>query len=430
MEICQREWVRIMTLKECHPLRKALTSEESFYNGREGSPLGYVKFISKELQTFLQDNNLDIKEVNKISPEIIEHQVVLKEQKIFSSVLGSSHNRSEEQIRTAKIEFDKFMETCVPTNSLLAFTDGSVMGSSCLGEGGYGVVLLKKVSGFEPLVFSGKVGSRVDNVKCELKGIIEALKLCVEKCVVDKSIKNVFLFSDCKSAIDIVCKQKSAQKNLEEMRIIWECGNFLCSENISMVVIWIPGHADILCNEMADKAAKEGALKQNLGNREAISEMGITTWIKECSRKRWQIMWRRSESGAWTKELLEDFGKKLVWPRDRDAGIAYVRALLNNAALSDNMYRMGFAESRECECGEGRETVEHILMQCSLESENREVLIKEIEELWMSTKQLGGLQVDLQLMLSPHTLKKWNVAQVNEVMKFVFKFLRKLRKKL
>ena len=42
--------------------------------------------------------------------------------------------------------------------------------------------------------------------------------------------------------------------------------------------------------------------------------------------------------------------------------MTYARALLNNAAVADNMFRMGLADSPDCRCGEARGTVEHVLM--------------------------------------------------------------------
>ena len=112
---------------------------------------------------------------------------------IFSGSLGSSSNRSKAQVEIARKEFSTFFDA-IQSNALVAFTDGSVLGSSCVGNGGYGVVIHKK--GEDPEVFSGTVGRMTDNVTCEVKGIIEALRRGAEKCSEDRSIDCMFVFTD------------------------------------------------------------------------------------------------------------------------------------------------------------------------------------------------------------------------------------------
>ena len=73
-------------------------------------------------------------------------------------------------------------------------------------------------------------------------------------------------------------------------------------------------------------------------------------------------------SGAWT--IFKGCWQK-TFPKDRNSGMVYARVLLNNTAVADNMFRMGLSDSTDCNCSEGRETVDHILLDCSLESEAR-----------------------------------------------------------
>ena len=55
----------------------------------------------------------------------------------YSVAVGNSSNRSKAQEEMARGTFNSFYEG-IPSNSLLAFTDGSVLGSACIGNGGYG----------------------------------------------------------------------------------------------------------------------------------------------------------------------------------------------------------------------------------------------------------------------------------------------------
>ena len=143
---------------------------------------------------------------------------------------------------------------------------------------------------------------------------------------------------------------------------------------IALKLIWVPGHANIHDNENADKAAKAGARILSNNSKELISDQVLFGWVKEKVKKRWQEMWQRSESGVWTKSLINHVGKKRSFPRDRNSGVSFVRALLNNAAVADNMFRMGLDDSCECSCGQSRETVEHVLMECIREDVIRKKL--------------------------------------------------------
>ena len=100
---------------------------------------------------------------------------------------------------------------------------------------------------------------------------------------------------------------------------------------------------------------------------ETISEQVLFGRIKEKAQKRWGEMWTRSPSGFSTRCLIRDVGKKLFFSRDKNSGMSYVRALLDNAAVADSMHRMGLADSPNYSCGEARETVEHILLKCQTE---------------------------------------------------------------
>ena len=164
-------------------------------------------------------------------------------------------------------------------------------------------------------------------------------------------------------------------------------------------------------------------------NKEVISDQVLFGWVRDRIRKRWEAMWARSES-AWTKSLIKQVGKKLVFPRDQNTGISYVRALLNNAAVADNMLRMNLSETSECECGEDRETVEHVLLKCRKEVDIRNELMKQIENIWMGKKTEGGLQFDLNVILYPFANDNLSDIESREIMQHVFSFIRRMSRNL
>ena len=141
-------------------------------------------------------------------------------------------------------------------------------------------------------------------------------------------------------------------------------------------------------------------------------------------------MWSNCATGVWTKYFLREVGKKLVFPKDRSSGMTYARALLNNAAVADNMFRMGLVDSPDCRCGLARETVEHVLMDCELEADARGRLLMEVGNVWMNNKKHGGLKFSLDTILNPFANPKINQSDSVKILECVFSFFRNLSKKL
>ena len=73
---------------------------------------------------------------------------------------------------------------------VLAFTDRSVAGESCFGEGGCGVLIFSKEKGVIARK-SVKGGSVVDNVACEVEGILMSLELICKFSIENPSRKSV-----------------------------------------------------------------------------------------------------------------------------------------------------------------------------------------------------------------------------------------------
>ena len=268
------------------------------------------------------------------------------------------------------------------------------------------------------------------NVQCEVEGIIRALELTLEACESQSTINKCYILSDCKSAVDIVCKHNNISKYWNEFLRMWEYMNKLDVLNVKIEIVWVPGHADIECNDKADVAAKLGSeMNEDSDEWEEVTSNAVTHWTKVKVRREWSRMWGRSESGSWTKELELQAGEKRIFPGQRDLDITYVRALINNTGLGDNLFRFNLVDDCNCSCDRDRETLEHVLLECELEREVRENYKNKIKNLWMNKKCDGGLNINLRLILAPFTISKLNSRDAEEMLKLSFEFLRNLSKK-
>ena len=203
---------------------------------------------------------------------------------------------------------------------------------------------------------SWKVGRKVDNVKCKIEGVVSALQLLVERCRTDRGSGQCYILRDCQSAVDIVVYQKDYHKKGGSFDRIWAYLRVLRSLGVDVKIAWIPGHANLQYNEIADQLAKEGSrFLSEESEPEIVSDSVLKMLIKDITNSNWCRMWRRAESGDWTRDIVGlEVGRRHVLPKDRSCGMTYVRSLVNNAAV------MGFSEGVECECSNGRETVAQV----------------------------------------------------------------------
>ena len=281
---------------------------------------------------------------------------------------------------------------------------------------------------------SRKVGRKVDNVACEVEGVVCALEMLVEQSRHDLGSGLCYILTDCQSAVDIVVNQKDSHRKIEVFRKVWSSLKVLKELGTEVRIAWIPGHANIHFNEVADLLAKQGSMlssTDSLVETEVLPKSVCIKLIRDKVQKLWTRMWERSESADWTKELLGiEVGRKLVFPSFRSCGMSYVRSLVNNAAVKDNLSRMGFSEEAECECGESRETVTHVLMECKLEDLARQELIESVQDLWMESRCQGNLNFNIKTVLCPFQVTNVTADLGSKMLKESFKFLNKLTRKL
>lgn len=69
------------------------------------------------------------------------------------------------------------------------------------------------------------------------------------------------------------------------------------------------------------------------------------------------------------------------------------------------MNKLGLAESPCCECGSARQTVEHLVMDCPMQEENRDLMICDIETSYIKHQiPVWQRTFDMKTLLAPtHT---------------------------
>jgi len=114
-ELCNREYIRILTLDSCTEVKQSMAS--SFRVGLKFCPLEYLKVISCELH-----RRLDVSQLDCSSSEIDKISVTRQINTV--SILDDNTTTTSEKYNKATAEFI----FSVKSQSLLVFTDGSVCG--------------------------------------------------------------------------------------------------------------------------------------------------------------------------------------------------------------------------------------------------------------------------------------------------------------
>ena len=112
------------------------------------------------------------------------------------------------------------------------------------------------------------------------------------------------------------------------------------------------------------------------------SSKKIAKITKEGTEKLWQRWWDRTTKGRWTYQLQPIVVRKKVPSTDaRTTEVKIMRMLTGQTKLKANMHRAlpHVYPSPTCDCEMDRETVEHVLLHCSIYMQHREKMVQAIE---------------------------------------------------
>jgi len=137
-------------------------------------------------------------------------------------------------------------------------------------------------------------------------------------------------------------------------------------------IIWIPGHQDIMGNEQADTEAKYAANNPTASPRfmhNPLKSLRVQQ-IKALAKAQWAKTW--TDNTVMAKQLHRIMsrenkteGSKIYnsLPNRRSCAMI-VQLRTGHCSLNHYLHRFGIRYSPYCECGYGKETVEHFLLEC------------------------------------------------------------------
>ena len=244
-------------------------------------------------------------------------------------------------------------------SQLNVYTDGSKID----GHTGAGVTVYDGKKVIEDEHYKLPDGTTV--FQAEVAAMAKAADLLLNRSNLE--IRFVKIFVDSQAAIRAV-GNNFISSNVVAMAI--DNLNKLAEKAKSVSIVWIPAHKGHEGNERADGLAKLGANSTDVDRVLQIKQPPATmkARIKEKVHEEWLEEWRRQNIANHTKTFYEDLnvGKaKYVYKLARLELGRFVRIITGHNNLNFFQTKIGLQGDPHCRfCGEGGETLMHLLNKC------------------------------------------------------------------
>jgi hypothetical protein len=149
---------------------------------------------------------------------------------------------------------------------------------------------------------------------------------------------------------------------------------------------WIPGHIDINGNEKADQEAKRAATDPTLSRpfNHGTLKSAHTQQIKQMAQQQWNEEWIHHTKTATLLHYIMNTRTSKVGAKyyndigSRKACTTLAQLRTAHCALNGYLHRFGIAATPYCECGYGKEMVQHYLLEYRLFKNERRKLRTEV----------------------------------------------------
>ncbi|KYN08186.1 hypothetical protein ALC62_00832 [Cyphomyrmex costatus] len=198
----------------------------------------------------------------------------------------------------------------------------------------------------------------------------------VVQTIMDLDISRGVIFSDSKnskSALEALCNPQGIHRNYI-IYYIKKAFYEIQKQGKSVTLFWVPVHVGIPGNEAADLAAKDAAIDGFKPPFRVPYEDMLPESTAQAKRQSVESM--KVVSAIKGTLYYENFysQSKHTWFHDfhisREEIIHVNRIRSNHINVNESLYRVNMTESPACECGDPRQSINHLIFHCDKYSNN------------------------------------------------------------
>ncbi len=422
--ILGKEYLRILRKPQTVSIRK-IVSESASCRSNVNNPAKQMRVALRETGRTINLDQLDPEpkfSVDTLTIDISKCHIDNWQQ------LGSSHDRTASQKAQATKSVQDHLRS-LPASTLPIFTDGSALGNP--GPCGSAAVIFLNGIRNDPIAINQPVHKRSTSFHGEVFAIHLALNYVDS--ITNPKFDRVIIHTDCQAAMESILNNRGVHTKLCAQ--ILDTTKKLNAKDIKVELCWIPGHAGISANELADIEAKKAAdtaskWSDNMGDT-CVTLKDAKRVLQKQLLTIWQRQWDTQSDGRFTYSLLpivklrsinKSHGKVLRGAEVRLNRLQTGHTMLRAHHLSQSLdRRLGNPINTMCDCLQGPQDTKHLLLECPLLKCERDVLTNNVAEAILKHSDCNVNKLSLELLLGdipgvPHEAK---VAVRREVIKFL-----------
>lgn len=212
---------------------------------------------------------------------------------------------------------------------------------------------------------STRISNHGTVMQAELLGISECIKDIYNNIDQSGKRKEILILTDSQAAI------KALRNNAITSLTVLRCTELInkATEKFNLKIAWVPGHANIEGNIIADKIAREGTKKPTIEIEVPITDSkfnrDIEEWEKAEVGKYWKI---EKEKLAHSAKMIAGFDNRFTTQLlrlDRKSLRVAVGIMTGHSCLNKFLYRIKKSDSKLCRfCKKKDEDMIHIITRC------------------------------------------------------------------